>query len=175
MIDSWFRIVSFHNLQFPPLNIRPGLVNKQQTGCKVSEKKRKIKNKPEFKAHADMELSKGYIMDSGRHNVQFNVSNSPPFVKTNNVLGLNGNQAFSPPGLGLEQASIPRLAESKATIAAAAAERINELEKRRDTLNPEHQQGHYSFSPGQLINVCTVPIARQHKHPPFPEMKHLHK
>lgn len=58
-------------------------------------------------------------MDSGRNNVQFKMSNSPPFVKTNNVLGLNGNEAFSPPGFGLEQASIAHLAESNATIAAA--------------------------------------------------------
>lgn len=68
-------------------------------------------------------------MDSGRHNVQFKVSNSPPFVKTNNVLGLNGNEAFSPPGFGLVQASMAHLAKSKATIVAAAAARINESEK----------------------------------------------
>lgn len=102
-------------------------------------------------------------MDSGRHNVLFKMSNSLPFVKTNNVLGLNGNEAFSPSGFGLEQASIAHLTEKQCNNSGGGGcrERINELKKRRDTLNPEHQQGHYSFSPVQLINVCTVPIASQ--------------
>lgn len=49
-------------------------------------------------------------------------------------------------------------------------------QKKRGILkNPEHQQGHYSFSPVQLINVCTVAIASQPNilHPPFPEIKYL--